>query len=153
MSNFKTAGDNNHVRVPWRVLVAEDDPDLRDFIASALSNDGYEVVDVADGAEALDRLQEAISCPLMLPDVIVMDVLMPGYSGLGVLTALRRASWTTPVILMSAMNERTISEKARALGATAFLKKPFNMDDLRTAVVNAFIGRASPRVEGSAYRP
>ncbi len=150
MSNSGTGGawgKNQHVRLPWHVLVAEDDPDLRALITSALSSDGYEVVDVADGSEALDRLQEAISCPLMLPDVIIMDVIMPGYSGLGVLTALRRASWTTPIIMMSAMDEPSISEKARALGASAFFKKPFNMDDLRTAVVNASIcGRGSPPI-------
>lgn len=126
-------------RLPWRVLLAEDDPDLRALIRAALSHDGYEVVDVADGAEVLDRLQNAIDCPLTLPDVIVMDVIMPGYSGLGVLTALRRASWTTPVIMMSAIDEPSIAEKARVLGATAFFKKPFKIDDLRTAVVNASI--------------
>ena len=135
----------NNSRLPWRVLLAEDDPDLRALIRSALARDGYEVVAVEDGAEVLDSLQQAISCPLTLPDVIVMDVIMPGYSGLGVLAALRRANWTTPVIMMSAMSEPSISDKARALGAIAFFKKPFNIDDLRTAVVNASICGAAAR--------
>ena len=150
MSNSRTGGWGNgdRVRLPWRVLLAEDDEDLRALIKAALATDGYEVTDVADGAEVLDRLQDSISCPLTLPDVIVMDVIMPGYSGLGVLTALRRANWTTPVIMMSAMEEPSISDKARALGATAFFKKPFDMSALRTAVVNASIsGRGSRPVE------
>ena len=119
-----------------RVFVAEDDADLRLLIGMALRRDGYEVIEAADGLELLDCLQDALTFPLNMPDVIITDVMMPRYSGLGVLRALRRAKWFTPVIVVSATGQKNL-EQARELGATAFLKKPFNIDDLRTAVVNA----------------
>jgi CheY-like chemotaxis protein len=132
-------GERSRMRAPSRVLLAEDDPDMRLLIRNALSKDGYEVVEAADGMELLDKLQEALSFPLTMPDVIVMDVIMPRYSGLGVLTALRRANWFTPVIIMSAIGEDSILQKAKDLGAVAFFKKPFDINDLRTAVINASI--------------
>lgn len=138
-------GERDGIKLPWRVLLAEDDPDMRELIKAALTQDGYEVMDVNDGSAVLDCLQEAVSCPMNMPDVIVMDVIMPGYSGLGVLTALRRASWDTPVIMMSAIEEPSISDRARVLGASAFFKKPFAMDDLRMAVVNASISARGSR--------
>ncbi len=143
MTTSRTGGSDGRVRLPWRVLLAEDDCDLRALIRDTLSGDGYEVIDVADGAEVLGRLKDAISCPLKMPDVIVMDITMPGYSGLGVLTALRRARWNTPVIMMTALDHPAIPEKARILGATAFFKKPFRMSDLRHAIVSAAIAAKS----------
>lgn len=121
---------------PIRIFVAEDDSDLRALMARALRRDGYEVIESADGLELLDCLQDALAMPLSMPDVIITDVMMPRYSGLGVLRALRRANWFTPVIVVSALGEKHL-EQARELGATAFLKKPFDLDALRTAVVNA----------------
>jgi DNA-binding response OmpR family regulator len=124
-------------RAPSRVLLAEDDADLRDILAEALVKDGYEVMCACDGLEMLERLQDALELPLTMPDIIVMDFVMPRYSGLGVLSALRRANWFTPVIMMSGAADESVREKARVLGAAAFLRKPFDIDDLRTAVVNA----------------
>ena len=121
---------------PARIFVAEDDPDLRALMSRALRRDGYEVIEASDGLELLDCLQDALALPLSMPDVIITDVMMPRYTGLGVLRALRRANWFTPVIVVSALGEKHL-EQARELGATAFLKKPFDLDDLRTAVVNA----------------
>lgn len=122
---------------PSRVLLGEDDHDLRLLVSRVLQRDGYEVIEACDGMEILDQLQDALFVPIKMPDVIILDILMPKYSGLSVLTALRRANWFTPVIVMSAIGEETICQKARDLGAVAFFKKPFDMDELRTAVVNA----------------
>jgi DNA-binding response OmpR family regulator len=129
-------------RAPTRVFVAEDDPDMRSLIKQALIKDGYEVGEAVDGVDLLDMLQKALALPLMRPDVIVMDVIMPRHSGFGVLAALRRANWKTPVIMMSAIGEESICRKAKELGAAAFLKKPFDMDDLRTAVLSASMTRS-----------
>jgi len=129
---------------PTRIFVAEDDADLRALIAQSLRRDGYEVVEAADGLELLDCLQDALSFPLDMPDVIITDVMMPRYSGLGVLRALRRAKWFTPVIVVSATAEKSL-EQARELGATAFLKKPFAIDALRVAVANATLASIRAR--------
>jgi two-component system chemotaxis response regulator CheY len=79
-----------------------------------------------------------------------MDFVMPRYSGLGVLSALRRANWFTPVIMMSGVADDDVRQKAKALGAAAFLRKPFDMDDLRTAVVNAAVLSSRAKAVDSA---
>ena len=71
---------------------------------------------------------------LEMPDLIVMDVLMPHLSGLGVLTALQGAGLETPVIMMTGFAHSSVVERAKRLGATTVLQKPFDVDDLRSAV-------------------
>ncbi len=119
------------------VLVADDDDDLRALIAATLRRDGYEVIEASNGAELLERLNAAIESPNKRPEMIISDVRMPILSGLGVLSALRRAHVSMPVILITVFADTSIRTVAERLGATGVLKKPFDMDDLRTAVVNA----------------
>jgi CheY-like chemotaxis protein len=128
---------------PATVLVADDDEDMRDLVASSLRADGYAVVEANDGAELLDRLEEALQDPGSRPDVVVTDIMMPGLSGLGVLDALRRARLEFPVILMTVLADDSIHLVARRLGAVGVLRKPFDMDDLRTAIVNACVAYAT----------
>ncbi len=133
-----------------RVFLADDDEDLRLLIGRSLRSDGYEVIEASNGLELLDRLQDALSeIPLSMPEVIITDVLMPQYTGLGVLKALRRANWFTPVIVVSAHDEPHATQ-AKELGAVAFLKKPFDLDDLRTAVVNASLASLRARINMEA---
>jgi CheY-like chemotaxis protein len=119
------------------VLVADDDDDMRALVASVLRADGHLVHEASDGGELLDRLEEAMENPAVRPDVVVADIMMPKLSGLGVLDALRRAQVHFPVLLMTVLDDATIHIVARRLGALAVLRKPLDMDDLRTAVVNA----------------
>ena len=119
------------------VLVADDDDDMRELVATVLQADGYAVVEARDGAELLARLEEGIEDPASRPDVVVADIMMPKLSGLGVLDALRRAQLHFPVLLMTALEDASIHIVARRLGALGVFRKPFDMDDLRTAVVNA----------------
>ncbi len=119
------------------VLVADDDDDMRGLVASVLRGDGYSVVEASDGTELLAKLEEAIDDPAVRPDVVVADIMMPKLSGLGVLDALRRAQLHFPVLLMTVLDDASIHIVARRLGALGVLRKPFDMDDLRTAVVNA----------------
>ena len=119
------------------VLVADDDDDLRALIAATLRRDDYEVIEASNGAELLERLNTAIESPNKRPEMIISDVRMPILSGLGVLSALRRAHVSMPVILITVFADTSIRTVAERLGATGVLKKPFDMDDLRTAVVNA----------------
>ena len=124
------------MRTPSTIYLAEDDEDMRLLIALALTSDGYDVTQAKDGSELLELLATAATTPLKRPDVIVSDVLMPGYSGIGVLAALQRCDWTVPMILITARQDDAIVQEAIRLGASAVVRKPFDMDDLRIAILN-----------------
>ncbi len=118
--------------VRTRVLLADDDPDLRGLLSLTLRRAGYDVVEAADGVELLDR-SEATIAKRDYFGVIVADVNMPGLTGLDVLAALRCTSWTTPVILITAFGDPATKAEADDLGATV-LDKPLDLDGLRIAV-------------------
>lgn len=126
-------------RMPSTIFLAEDDDDMRALIAMSLQNDGYDVIEAKDGAELLDLLAGASASPMRRPDIIVSDVLMPCYSGLGVLAALHKSSWNIPVILITARRDESVIRDAMRLGASAVVHKPFDIDDLRTAILNVSI--------------
>lgn len=122
---------------PLSVLVADDDADMRSLIAASLRIDGHHVIETRDGVELLERLTEVLNDPSRSPAVIVTDVLMPNLSGLGVLAALRRARWDVPVILMTALDDDSVLTVAQRFGVVTLFKKPVNIENLRTAVLNA----------------
>lgn len=126
-------------RMPSTIFLAEDDDDMRALISMSLQNDGYDVIEAKDGAELLDLLAGASASPMRRPDIIVSDVLMPCYSGLGVLAALHKSSWNIPVILITARRDESVIRDAMRLGASAVVHKPFDIDDLRTAILNVSI--------------
>jgi two-component system, response regulator, stage 0 sporulation protein F len=134
------------VRARRRVLLSDDDDDMRVLLSHMLTIDGFEVVESKDGLDTMNRLQDACDGAQGLPDLLILDVLMPHYSGLGVLTALRQAHWSTPVIVMTSFAHESVATRARQLGAVAVFRKPFDVDDLRTAALNASLGhfRARP---------
>jgi CheY-like chemotaxis protein len=129
-SGFVTATE-----VPQRqgcILVAEDDPSMRELMVQSLRLDGYDVLDVRDGGELIDHL-EAMVEGTHGPDsvaLIISDVRMPGLTGLDVVHALRQASWTLPIVLVTAFGSAKVHQQAHALGAF-ILDKPFDLDRLR----------------------
>jgi DNA-binding response OmpR family regulator len=117
-----------------RVLLAEDDNEMRALMAMRLRDDGYDLVEVCDGT----ALFAAITCIQAnrspMPSVIVSDVRMPGLSGLFVLRTVRDRGWTVPIVLITAFGcEETLNEAAR-YQATMVLHKPFDLRDLSLAV-------------------
>ena len=115
-----------------RVLIADDEPYVRELLRDFLAGQGYEVTAVATGAEALDAV------PTFQPDVILVDMLMPGLSGTDVLDALRQAGVTVPVILISG-HQVTVRE-----GFFRVLRKPFNLRTMAEVVAAAVAhGRTS----------
>jgi two-component system, response regulator, stage 0 sporulation protein F len=119
------------------VLVADDDSDLRALLCSALVADGHDVTEAANGREALDALSPMLfGEPLLPPDVIVTDVRMPGISGLSLVAGLRSCGCMTPVIVMSAFDGESLRDEAWRAGADVVFQKPFELDDMRTAVIN-----------------
>jgi DNA-binding response OmpR family regulator len=120
-------------------LVADDDTDLREEIAAALAGDGFEVVQAVDGDQLLEAVIRAFSDDSGRPlyDAIVTDVMMPGFSGLDVLTAMRARTARIPVLVMTGFCDDRTRRMATSLGALAVFSKPFELDDLRTALVHA----------------
>ena len=112
-----------------RIILAEDDSEMRELIATSLQKDGYQVTIAKDGGELLARLafQEF--------DVVISDIRMPVCSGTHVLDGLRDARWTVPVILMTAFGDEETRAHVESRDAILF-DKPFDVDDLRTAVMN-----------------
>lgn len=119
------------------ILIADDDDDMRALMVNTLRSDGYSVVEARDGAELLETLRDALEDGRLRPDILITDIKMPRLSGLGVLQALRRARVRMPVILVTAFGDESMHVVAKRLGAVGVLQKPFDVDDLRTVVMNA----------------
>jgi len=116
------------------ILLAEDDEEMRAMIAKALRRDGHVVLEAADGGALARRIAKRRHDDASV-DLVITDVRMPGCSGLEVLESLREDDYDLPVILMTAFPEPSTRERAEALGAILFAK-PFDLDDLRTAITN-----------------
>jgi DNA-binding response OmpR family regulator len=134
-----------------RILLAEDDPEMRDMIASALRNDGHDVTIAQDGGDLVARLALSMSARGERAfDVVVSDIRMPVCSGTHVLEGLRGAHWTTPMILMTAFGDATTRAFVESHGGILF-DKPFDLDDLRTAVLH--LSYTSDRERDAPVRP
>ena len=109
-----------------RVLVVDDEPDVLLLCRLNLEVRGHELLEATEGASALELAREH------RPDVIVLDLMLPGMDGYEVLETLRREEATAeiPVLVLTAKSLRADRERSRGLGAAAFLTKPFLPDDL-----------------------
>jgi DNA-binding response OmpR family regulator len=121
---------------PKTVLICDDDANLRTLVRLALG-DGFHFVEAPDGHLAVVLARQAE------PDLIVLDLMLPGQSGLDVLSEIRQSSGisNTPVIVVSAWSYS--DDEALAAGANRFLAKPFEPDDLRDAVVELLAGNGA----------
>jgi two-component system, OmpR family, response regulator len=119
--------------VPGRVLVVDDEPHVRDMLRAALTTMGAEVVTAATGAQALEAI------PTFQPDVILVDMMMPGLTGTEVHDALRRTGVTVPVILIS--GNQISADK----GFFDVLEKPFDLRKLAQTVTAAIAHGRSER--------
>lgn len=120
-----------------RVLVVDDEPRVREVVASYLTRDGFEVQEAGDGARAR-RLVEDFK-----PDLVVLDVMFPGVSGMDLLAELRAADPPTPVILLTARSEEEDRVAGLELGADDYVTKPFSPREL-VARVRSVLRRARP---------
>jgi CheY-like chemotaxis protein len=108
------------------ILIAEDEPDIRDLIAFTLKFAGHVVHVTSDGAQAVQRVPE------VQPDLIMMDVRMPHMTGLEACRALKAnpATASIPVIFLSARGQETEISDGFAAGASGYLLKPFAPEEL-----------------------
>jgi DNA-binding response OmpR family regulator len=121
--------------MPHRILVAEDQADIRDLIELNLREAGYQVQALADGASALAaQLREPAA-------LLVLDLMMPGLDGLEVCKALRAKGSATPILMLTAKSTELDRVLGLELGADDYLTKPFSMAEL-LARVKALLRRA-----------
>ena len=113
-----------------RIVVADDDVDIRDLVVFKLEQSGHEVVSVGDGAAALE------ACRAGVPDLVVLDVMMPGMGGLDACRALRLepALARVPVILLTARAQESDIEQGFNAGADDYVVKPFSPRELASRV-------------------
>jgi DNA-binding response OmpR family regulator len=123
-----------------RILVVDDEAIVREVIATYLEKEGYRVSTSADGAEARRLLQAT------QPDLVILDVMLPGRSGLDLLADLRREG-DTPVILLTARVEEGDRVAGLDLGADDYVTKPFSPREL-VARVKSVLRRSQPRPAG-----
>ena len=112
------------------VLVADDDPSILDFTSKVVTMAGHRVLRAERGDEALELVRRS------KPDLVFLDVLMPGLDGLQVCKSIRAdvSLVRTPVILLSAMGEDRLAEAARSSGADGFLTKPMRLEAMRAVL-------------------
>ena len=124
-----------------RVLLIEDDPSIVAGLELNLSLEGYEVITAADGESgfrlALDKA----------PDLIVLDIMLPGVNGLEVLRRLRQVDADVPVLILTARGDEADKVLGLTLGADDYISKPFNLGELR-ARINASLRRHRLRAAG-----
>jgi DNA-binding response OmpR family regulator len=126
---------------PGRVLVVDDEPNVRLVFRTALEADGFRVDEARDGTTALERLGRS-SC-----DVVLLDLQMPGVGGMEVLRRLRNGGNDVPVVIVTAYGTIPDAVAAMRLGAVDFLAKPVTLDALRRAVAEV-VERHAPADHG-----
>lgn len=109
-----------------RILIVEDEPNIVESLSFILQRAGFEVDTVTDGAEALDRVRRQTFSTLIL------DIMLPGMNGFDVLQAIRsdHALAALPVIVLTAKGQANDRKAAEAVGASAFITKPFSNAEL-----------------------
>ena len=117
-----------------RVLVVDDEPDIRDTLTDLLAADGYQVTTAVDGADALGYVVE------QQPDLVLLDVDMPRLRGVEALVAIRALSPTTRVIMMSGKADLEEAKRALAAGAFDYVTKPFDLAYLDRVIRTAIFG-------------
>jgi two-component system KDP operon response regulator KdpE len=118
-----------------RILVVDDEPQIRRSLQVNLERTGYAVTTAASGDEALTAFHNRP------PEVVILDLLMPGINGIEVVRRIRESS-SVPIIVLSAVGEEARKVEALELGADDYMTKPFGMDEL-LARIRAVLRRAA----------
>ncbi|MBX3003681.1 MAG: response regulator transcription factor [Anaerolineales bacterium] len=129
--------------MPHKVLVVEDDAAIREALSYNLGREGYQVDTVADGAAALAAVRQSA------PDVVILDLMLPGLDGFEVTRALRKDN-NVPILMLTARDDEIDRVLGLEMGADDYLTKPFSMREL-LARVKAMLRRVE--MEHTAHRP
>jgi DNA-binding NtrC family response regulator len=115
-----------------RVLVVDDDDEMRAVLRRMLESDGYDVTEQSRATHVLEALRGASFA------LVILDKEMPGLTGLDLLPMLRREFPRLPVVFVTAFGGRQVASTALRLGATSYLEKPFRLAQLRDAIDGVF---------------
>ena len=130
-----------------RILLVDDEQPIQTLLSFPLQRDGYEVVQAADGPEALARFDEQIF------DLVVLDVMLPRMDGLEVCRRLRAKGETVPIIMLTAKSEEIDKVLGLELGADDYITKPFSMREFRSRVKAALRRSGMARQDTDDERP
>jgi two-component system KDP operon response regulator KdpE len=108
---------------PAKVLVIDDERAIRKLLRTGLSTQGYEILEAPDGETALELLAQD-------PDMIILDLGLPGVKGLELLKTIRSRSESVPIVVLSSRSDEAGKVEALDLGADDYVTKPFGMDEL-----------------------
>ncbi len=111
-----------------RILAVDDEPDLRSLLHILLTNKGYDVLEAADGEEAVSLMQQNPGV-----DLVIMDIMMPGLSGIEACARIREFS-AVPVLFLTAKSQIADKEEAFDIGGDDYLPKPFSQNELMMRV-------------------
>jgi two-component system response regulator (stage 0 sporulation protein F) len=114
--------------VSYKILIVDDQFGIRVLLQEVLQKEGYTVFQAANGPTALDIAERE------QPDLILLDMKIPGMDGLEILRQLRRRELPSKVIMMTAYGELDLIQEAMDMGALAHFTKPFDIEELRQAV-------------------
>ena len=123
-----------------KIFVVEDDVDLNRFVSSSLRNAGYDVVSCFDGVEALQKMDEG-KC-----DLLLTDIMMPRMNGFELAESVRISDKTTPIIFMTAKDDKTSKMLGYNIGIDEYVTKPFDIDIL-LMTIKAILRRAKIETE------
>ncbi|WP_018923195.1 response regulator [Salsuginibacillus kocurii] len=112
-----------------KVLIVDDQPGIRVLLQEILKKDGHKVLEAgtADTALALTRKED--------PDLILLDMKIPGMNGIEILEVIREEKYSCPVIMMTAYEELNMLNKAEELGVVSHFPKPFDIEEMRQVVL------------------
>ena len=111
-----------------KILVVEDDASIRELVVWNLSEEGYECICAADGSQGIDAAKRE------MPDLILLDLMLPGVDGFEVLKGLRSGGVQTPVIMLTAKTEETDKVLGLEFGADDYITKPFGVRELKARI-------------------
>ncbi len=131
---------------PLRVLIVDDEPPIRRFLRTSLTAQGYDIVEAEDGVKALDEVRR------MSPDVLVLDLGLPGMDGLEVIRRLRGGGATLPIIVLSSRADEAGKVEALDLGADDYVTKPFGVDELLARIRAAMRHKLQQQGERPVFR-
>ncbi|MDF2946723.1 MAG: two-component response regulator [Bacillales bacterium] len=116
-----------------KILIVDDQFGIRILLTEIFKKEGYKTFHAANGLQAIDIVQSES------PDLILLDMKIPGMDGIEILRRVRQIDTKVKVIIMTAYGELDMIQEAKNLGALTYFSKPFDIDEIRTAV-NEYLG-------------
>jgi two-component system response regulator AtoC len=129
-----------------RVLIVDDDPSTREWLEAFARARGFHPTSAGSGEEAVELVRRVV------PDVVTLDLVLPGMDGLETLRSLRAIAPRTPVVMLSGVGDTHAIVDALRLGASDFLRKPFEPEELEAALAKAIERAAHPELDAEGMR-